>query len=73
MLYPNDDTDAGKRLRLKQQYFFSSASLQDKMCIRDSAITALTTAGYNASADKAIPVFGVDATDACLLYTSRCV
>ena len=28
VLYPNDDTDKGKRLRLKQQYFFSSASLQ---------------------------------------------
>ena len=28
LLYPNDDTDAGRRLRLKQQYFFSSASLQ---------------------------------------------
>ena len=31
VLYPNDDTDKGKRLRLKQQYFFSSASLQDLM------------------------------------------
>lgn len=30
----------------------------------EGAITALKTAGYNASADKAIPVFGVDATDA---------
>lgn len=27
VLYPNDDTAEGKRLRLKQQYFFSSASL----------------------------------------------
>ena len=30
----------------------------------EGAITALKTAGYNASADKAIPVFGVDATEA---------
>lgn len=28
VLYPNDDTEKGKRLRLKQQYFFVSASLQ---------------------------------------------
>ncbi len=31
VLYPNDTTVAGKRLRLKQQYFLSSASLQDLM------------------------------------------
>ncbi len=28
VLYPNDDTQEGKRLRLKQQYFFTCASLQ---------------------------------------------
>lgn len=29
LLYPNDNTDEGKKLRLKQEYFFSSATLQD--------------------------------------------
>ena len=29
VLYPNDSTDAGKILRLRQEYFFSSASIQD--------------------------------------------
>lgn len=29
VLYPNDDKEEGKILRLKQQYFFVSASLQD--------------------------------------------
>lgn len=29
VLYPNDDTEEGKALRLKQEYFFSSATLQD--------------------------------------------
>jgi len=33
VLYPNDDTDDGKRLRIKQEYFFTSASLQS--IIRD--------------------------------------
>jgi starch phosphorylase len=29
VLYPNDTTEAGQLLRLKQEYFFTSASLQD--------------------------------------------
>ncbi|HKL99175.1 MAG TPA: glycogen/starch/alpha-glucan phosphorylase, partial [Mobilitalea sp.] len=29
LLYPNDNNDDGKRLRLKQEYFFASASMQD--------------------------------------------
>ena len=31
VLYPNDGTDQGKKLRLKQQHFFVSASLQDML------------------------------------------
>lgn len=29
VLYPDDTTEAGKELRLKQEYFFTSASIQD--------------------------------------------
>jgi len=32
VLYPNDSGPSGKALRLKQQYFFVSASLQDLVC-----------------------------------------
>jgi maltodextrin phosphorylase len=29
LLYPNDSTDEGKKLRIKQEYFFTSATVQD--------------------------------------------
>lgn len=31
VLYPNDNSDDGRRLRIRQEYFFSSASLQDML------------------------------------------
>ena len=37
VLYPNDSTWEGKRLRLKQQYVLSSASLQDMLRVYKSA------------------------------------
>jgi glycogen phosphorylase len=33
VLYPNDEPEVGKRLRLSQQYFFTSCSLQDMIRI----------------------------------------
>jgi starch phosphorylase len=32
VLYPNDSTPAGRELRLRQEYFFVAASLQDIVC-----------------------------------------
>ena len=43
VLYPNDDALKGKRLRLEQQYFFVSCSLQDMIRLRIDSGGGLAT------------------------------
>ena len=41
VLYPNDEPEAGRELRLKQQYFFVSCSLQDMVRLHLSTVGPL--------------------------------
>jgi starch phosphorylase len=41
VLYPNDEPEAGRELRLKQQYFFVSCSLQDMVRLHISTVGPL--------------------------------
>jgi starch phosphorylase len=41
VLYPNDEPEVGKELRLKQQYFFVSCSLQDMIRIHQASVDGL--------------------------------
>ena len=44
VLYPGDDSSAGQELRLRQEYFFASASLQDMLrreMVEHGAVTSL--------------------------------
>ena len=43
VLYPNDSTPAGRELRLRQEYFFTSASIQDIVCRHLQEHTRLDT------------------------------
>lgn len=54
VLYPNDENAAGKRLRLEQQYFFVSCSLQDMFRILK---------GQNISVEKFHEKFAIQLND----------
>jgi starch phosphorylase len=41
VLYPDDSTQEGRELRLKQEYFFSSASLQDILARHEDSLETL--------------------------------
>jgi starch phosphorylase len=48
-LYPNDETEAGRELRLRQEYFFVSASLQDLVNRHLDSVGSLETLSAKAA------------------------
>ena len=55
VLYPNDSTDKGKALRIRQQYFFCSASIQD--------ILRRHTAKYGANFENFPSLYAIQLND----------
>jgi len=61
VLYPNDDSEMGKELRLKQQYFFVSCSLQDmvRIVLRDLGNLALFPKKFVAQLNDTHPAIAI--------------
>ena len=61
VLYPNDEPEVGKRLRLAQQYFFVSCSLQNMLSILDLTGEPVTCFGarFAAQLNDTHPSIGV--------------
>jgi len=61
VLYPNDEPEAGKRLRLQQQYFFVSCSLQDmiRLCLAAGAPPSSLREGFAAQMNDTHPAIAV--------------
>ncbi len=62
VLYPNDEQVKGKTLRLEQQYFFSSASLQDMMrihCTEDKGAVELFYNSFTIQLNDTHPAISV--------------
>ncbi|MBC8570461.1 glycogen/starch/alpha-glucan phosphorylase [Zongyangia hominis] len=61
VLYPNDSTDEGRSLRIKQEYFLSSASLQDIIRThKENGRTMASFPTYNAiQLNDTHPVFSI--------------
>lgn len=61
VLYPNDEPEAGKRLRLQQQYFFVSCALQDmvRLCRVAGAPASAIAEGFAAQLNDTHPAIAV--------------
>ncbi|MDD3885068.1 MAG: glycogen/starch/alpha-glucan phosphorylase [Gallionella sp.] len=61
VLYPNDEPEDGKRLRLKQQYFFVSCSLQDmlRMVVEEGGVVHNFASRFVAQLNDTHPAIGI--------------
>ncbi len=61
VLYPNDEPEAGKRLRLQQQYFFVSCALQEmiRLCRWGGAPASAIAEGFAAQLNDTHPAIAV--------------